>query len=150
MPAREASNLGGNLVEMRFSAVTIMGEIMSALNGSLISGMTLRLIGLVALSVVAVVAAEPADAEHCKGQHRNDPGCDAGGTTLRDQSRQRTIERTQGEGQELRRDVRHAGTNAKVPRRVAFLLFSGHADLGTTERYVETSLEAQRRLISLT
>ena len=27
---------------------------------------------------------------------------------------------------------------------------AGHADLGTTERYVEPSLEAQRRLIALT
>ena len=26
---------------------------------------------------------------------------------------------------------------------------AGHADLGTTERYVEPSLEAQRRLIAL-
>ncbi len=56
---------------------------MSALNGKLISGMTLRLIGIVALSVVAV---EPAAAEHCKGQHKNDPGCDGSGTTLGDLS----------------------------------------------------------------
>ena len=38
-----------------------------------------------------------------------------------------------------------AGASLRVVQRIA-----GHADLGTTERYVEPSLEAQRRLIALT
>ena len=38
-----------------------------------------------------------------------------------------------------------AGASLRDVQRIA-----GHADLGTTERYVEPSLEAQRRLIALT
>ncbi len=37
------------------------------------------------------------------------------------------------------------GANSRDVRRIA-----GHADLGTTERYVEPSLETKRRLIALT
>jgi len=45
----------------------------------------------------------------------------------------------------LARRCAHAGASLRDVQRIA-----GHADLGTTERYVEPSLEAQRRLIALT
>ncbi len=45
----------------------------------------------------------------------------------------------------LARKCAHAGASLRDVQRIA-----GHADLGTTERYVEPSLEAQRRLIALT
>jgi len=44
----------------------------------------------------------------------------------------------------LARKCAHAGASLRDVQRIA-----GHADLGTTERYVETSLEAQWRLITL-
>ncbi len=45
----------------------------------------------------------------------------------------------------LARRCAQAGASLRDVQRIA-----GHADLGTTERYVEPSLEAQRRLIALT
>jgi integrase/recombinase XerD len=45
----------------------------------------------------------------------------------------------------LARNCAQAGASLRDVQRIA-----GHADLGTTERYVEPSLEAQRRLIALT
>ncbi len=45
----------------------------------------------------------------------------------------------------LARKCAQAGASLRDVQRIA-----GHADLGTTERYVEPSLEAQRRLIALT
>ena len=45
----------------------------------------------------------------------------------------------------LARCCAQAGASLRDVQRIA-----GHADLGTTERYVEPSLEAQRRLIALT
>jgi integrase/recombinase XerD len=45
----------------------------------------------------------------------------------------------------LARHCAQAGASLRDMQRIA-----GHADLGTTERYVEPSLEAQRRLIALT
>ncbi len=45
----------------------------------------------------------------------------------------------------LARHCAQAGASLRDVQRIA-----GHADLGTTERYVEPSLEAQRRLIALT
>ena len=48
------------------------------MSARMILSMTLRLIGIVALSLVV---AQPAYAEHCKGQHKNDPGCEAPGGT---------------------------------------------------------------------
>lgn len=45
----------------------------------------------------------------------------------------------------LARRYAQAGASLRDVQRIA-----GHADLGTTERYVEPSLEAQRRLIALT
>ncbi len=45
----------------------------------------------------------------------------------------------------LARRCAQAGASLRDVQRTA-----GHADLGTTERYVEPSLEAQRRLIALT
>ena len=45
----------------------------------------------------------------------------------------------------MARHCAQAGASLRDVQRIA-----GHADLGTTERYVEPSLEAQRRLIALT
>ena len=45
----------------------------------------------------------------------------------------------------LARRCAQAGASLRDVQQIA-----GHADLGTTERYVEPSLEAQRRLIALT
>ena len=45
----------------------------------------------------------------------------------------------------MARRCAQAGASLRDVQRIA-----GHADLGTTERYVEPSLEAQRRLIALT
>ncbi len=45
----------------------------------------------------------------------------------------------------LARRCAQAGASLRDVQRIA-----GHADLGTTERYVEPSLEAQRRLSALT
>ena len=45
----------------------------------------------------------------------------------------------------LARHCAQAGASLRDVQRIA-----GHADLGTTERYVEPRLEAQRRLIALT
>ncbi len=45
----------------------------------------------------------------------------------------------------LARRCAQAGASLRDVQKIA-----GHADLGTTERYVEPSLEAQRRLIALT
>ncbi len=41
--------------------------------------------GVIAVAL-SVVVAEPAYANHCKGKHKNDPGCEGAGATLGDLS----------------------------------------------------------------
>ena len=37
---------------------------------------------VIVVAALAVLVAMPADADHCKGKHKNDPGCDGGGAKV--------------------------------------------------------------------